>query len=126
MSIFSIRISSCQSLSDFSASLSCKRSPKTEGMTCQERPNLSLSQPHLCFSPPSESFSHSSSTSCWVSQSTQNDTAGVKLQCGPPFSAINYWPSSWNLPDMTAPFGPGPSSPHRLTLSTFEFLKVET
>ena len=51
----------------FSGSLSPNISPKTMGLTCHERPNLSLSQPHLPFSPPSESFSHSSSTSSCVS-----------------------------------------------------------
>src|SRR2546426_12262977 len=36
----------------FSASLSCNISPKAEGMICHDRPYLSFSQPHLCFSPP--------------------------------------------------------------------------
>src|SRR5215510_2588567 len=36
-------------------------------------PYLSLSQPHLCFSPPSESFFHNLSTSSWDSQCTKND-----------------------------------------------------
>src|SRR2546425_5995850 len=67
----------------FSASLSCNSLPKAEGMICHDRPYLSLSQPHLCFSPPSESFSHSSSTSCWVSQFTKNEIAGEKVKCGP-------------------------------------------
>src|SRR6266567_7379683 len=110
----------------FAGSLSPNISPKAEGMICHDRPYLSLSQPHLSFWPPSESFSHSSSTSCCVSQFTKNDMAGVKVNCGPPLSAKNSCPSSWNVADITVPFGPGPPSPHRLTLPTLEFLKTET
>src|SRR6266571_1957458 len=102
----------------FAGSLSPNISPKAEGMICHDRPYLSLSQPHLSFWPPSESFSHSSSTSCCVSQFTKNDIAGVKLNSGPPLSA--------NVADMTVPFGPGPASPYRVTFRTFEFLKIET
>src|SRR6266436_3042699 len=104
MSIFSICSIACQTLSDFSASVSCNSSPKTEGMTCQDRPNLSVNQPHLCFSPPSESFSHSSSTSGCVSQFTKNDIAGVKVNSGPPLSAENSCPSSWNVADIPSPW----------------------
>src|SRR5947209_17092601 len=110
----------------FTASLSPNISPKAEGMICHDRPYLSFSQPHLSFFPPAESFSHSSSTSCCVSQFTKNDIAGVKLNCGPPLSAKKFCPSSWNVADMTVPFGPGPASPYRVTLRTFEFLKIET
>src|SRR4030088_1588029 len=110
----------------FSASLSCSILPNTEGTICHDRPYLSFSQPHLCFSPPSESLSHSSSTSCCVSQFTKNDIAGEKLNCGPPFSAKKSCPSSWNVADITAPFGPGPPSPYRVTPTTFEFLNTET
>src|SRR6266567_2999504 len=95
-------------LLDFSASLSCNILPKTEGMTCHDRPYLSLSQPHRFFSPPSESFSHNSSTSCCVSQFTKNDMACEKVNCGPPLSAIKFCPSSWKVPVITIPFGPGP------------------
>src|SRR5467141_4335614 len=80
----------------FSGSLSCSSFPKTEGMTCHDSPNVSFSQPHLPFSPPSESFSHISSTSSCDSQFTKNDTTGVKVNCGP-----SYW--SMNFRDETAP-----------------------
>src|SRR5712692_6473240 len=110
----------------FSASLSCNISPKAEGMICHDSPYLSLSQPHLPFSPPSESFSHSVSTSCCVSQFTKNDMAGVNENNGPPLSAKKSCPSSWNVADMTVPFGPGPSSPYRVIPTTLEFLKTET
>src|SRR6266571_8503697 len=110
----------------FSAFLSCSIFPRIEGMICHDRPYLSFSQPHRCFSPPSESFSHSSATSYCVLQLTKNDMAGVKLNCGPPFSAKNSCPSSVKVTDMTVPFGPGPASPYRVTLPAFEFLKTET
>src|SRR5713226_3312754 len=110
----------------FSASLSCSILPKTDGTICHDRPYLSFSQPHLCFSPPSESFFHRSSTSCCVLQFTKNDMAGEKVNCGPPFSAKNSCPSSWNVADITVPFGPGPASPYRVTLPIFEFLKTDT
>src|SRR5579862_4065643 len=111
---------------DFAGSLSCINLPKIVGTICQDRPYLSCNQPQLCFFPPAESFSHRSSTSGWVSQFTTNDTAGVKLNCGPPFSARNSCPSSWNTATITVPFGPGPASPYRETLTAFEFLKIET
>src|ERR1700720_748792 len=97
-----------------------------EGTICHDTPYLSLSQPQLSFFPPSESFSHSSSTSCCVLQSTSNEIAGVKVNCGPPFNAMKSCPSSWNVAIITVPFGPGPASPYRVTLPTFEFLKIET
>ena len=56
---------------DFSLSGSLNSSPRTVGMICQETPYLSLSQPHCCFSPPSESFFHKSSTSSWDTQLTK-------------------------------------------------------
>src|SRR5713101_6974398 len=98
-------------LSDFSASLSCNISGKTVGTICHDKPYLSLSQPHCSFSPPSESFSQNASTSSCVSQFTTNDIAGEKVNCGPPFSAINSCPSSWNVATITVPLGPGPASP---------------
>src|ERR1700730_16174603 len=112
-------------LFDFSGSLSCSSLPKSDGTICHDKPYLSFSQPHLCFCPPSESFSHSSSTSCCVSQVTKNEMASVNLKCGPPLSAINSCPSRWNVPVITVPFGPGPASPYRVTLTIFEFLKIE-
>src|SRR5712692_4551557 len=99
-------------LSDFLASLSCNSSPRAEGTICHDKPYLSFSQPHGPSSPPSESFSHNSSTSSCVLQSTKNDMASVNLYCGPPFSAVNSCPSSRNVAVMTVPCGPGPASPY--------------
>src|SRR5437899_12925205 len=98
-------------LSDYRASLSCNISPKTVGTICHDRPYLSLSQPHCPCSPPSESFSHSSSTSSCVSQFTKNEMASVNLNCGPPFNAINVCPFSVNVAVMTVPACPGDPSP---------------
>src|ERR1051325_10426569 len=91
--------------SDFSASLCCIVSPKTWGPICHETPNLSFNQPHCSTSPPSESFSHNSSTSCCVSQLTRNDIAGENLNIEPPFTAMNVCPSSSNLIVITVPLG---------------------
>src|SRR5919197_2207477 len=91
--------------SDFSASLSCIISPKTRGTICHETPNLSFNQPHCSCSPPSESFSHKSSTSCCVSQLTKNDIADENLKIGLPFNAINCYPSSSKVTVITVPFG---------------------
>src|SRR5229473_48650 len=113
-------------LFDFSGSGSLISLAKAVGMICHETPNLSCSHPHLSFLPPSESFSHNSSTSSWVSQLTKNDTAGENVNCGPPFNAMNGCPSSWNSTDMTDPFGPGPPSPYRLVVPILAFLKIET
>src|SRR5260370_39349779 len=111
----------CMTLFAFPASLSCSSLPRTEGMICQHRPNLSFSQPHLPFAPHAESLSHSSSTSPCVSQFTNNEMAGVNVNCGPPFSARNSCPSSWKVHPVTFPSGPD-----RETLMIFEFLKMET
>ena len=59
-------------------SSSAKKSPMLAGSTCHDRPNLSVSQPHLIFSPPAESFSHSSSISVCVSQFKMNEIACEK------------------------------------------------
>jgi len=37
--------------------------------------------------------------------------AGENVNIGPPFKAMNSWPSSCNVADITVPFGPGPASP---------------
>src|SRR6266545_363823 len=73
-------------LFDFSASLSCKSCPRIEGTICQDTPNLSVSQPHGPFCPPSESLSHSSSISAWVSQFTKSDMPCANRNDGPPLS----------------------------------------
>src|SRR5262252_7167461 len=73
------------------------------GMTCHERPNLSLSQPQGPSSPPFASSLQKWSISCCVSQCTWNDTASLNLKCGPPFSARNFCPSSSNSTVMTVP-----------------------
>src|SRR5665811_497955 len=112
-------------LLDFSASASCNISPKTVGTICQDRPYLSLSQPHCCVSPPSESFSHSSSTSCCVSQVTKSDMASVNVNRGPPLSAMNSCPLSRKVADIAVPFAAGPASPYRVTLTICESSKIE-
>src|SRR4030095_10980527 len=111
---------------DFLASLLPSNSLKTVGTICHDNPYLSLRQPHRDFCPPAESFSHNSSTSSCVLQSTPNEMASVNLKCGPPFNAMKSSPSSWNVAVMTVPLGPGPAPPYRVTLPTLEFLKIET
>src|SRR5688572_28054797 len=103
----------------FSGSLSPNISPNAEGIICQDTPNLSLSQPHLDYSPPSAvSFSHSSSTSACVLQFTYSQMPSENLKDGPPCSALNCCPASWNETPITA-------SPARITLSIFEFSKSD-
>src|SRR5438445_11041319 len=116
MSILLICNIAFMALVDFPASLPCSSSLKIEGMICHDRPDLSVSQPHLFFSPPAESLSQRSSTSSCVWQFTKKDIAGVKVNRGPPLSAKKACPSSSNVTDMTDPFGPGPASPYRPTL----------
>ncbi len=70
-----------------------------------------MSQPHCWIWPPAESLSQYSSTSAWVSQFTTNEMAGVNVNSGPPFRAMNSCPNSWNVAVITVPFGPGPASP---------------
>src|SRR5262245_51050098 len=110
----------------FTGSLSCNSLTKTVGTICHDKPYLSFSQPHMLSSPPSVSLSQNSSTSSCVSQFTTNDMASVNLNCGPPFNATNSCPFNWKLAVITDPLGPGPASPYRATVTTFEFLKIET
>src|SRR5688572_29445484 len=84
---FSVLMSSLSILSiasmtffDFLASLLPSNSLKTVGTICQDKPYLSLSQPHRDSCPPAESFSHNSSTSSCVLQSTLNEMASVNLK----------------------------------------------
>src|SRR6516165_5561746 len=73
------------------------------GMTCHERPNLSLSQPQGPSSPFFASSLQKWSISCCVSQCTWNETASLNLKCGPPLSARNFCPSSSNSTVITVP-----------------------
>ena len=68
---------------------SSSSSVSTVGTICQDTPYRSSSQPHSPFRPPSESVSHSWSTSSCVSQFTMSEIAGVKVNSGPPLSARN-------------------------------------
>ena len=88
-------------------------------MICHDRPNRSFSQPHCVGLPPcASSLSHSSSTSCWVSQATKNETASLKVKCGPAFRPMNRCPSSSQVTDMTA-------SPARWTEITLDRGKMD-
>jgi hypothetical protein len=51
--------------------------------------------------------------------------ASVNLNSGPAFSAMNSWPSSWNVPVISVPALPGLPSGYRLVLRIFEFLKSD-
>src|SRR5215213_589339 len=105
----------------FSRSGSPSISPSAVGIICHERPYLSLSQPQLPSSPPSAvNLFHNSSTSSCVLQLTKNDIDSLNLKTGPAFNPINSCPSSSKLTDWAMPLGPG------VTLSTLEFLKMET
>src|SRR4029077_11434709 len=63
MSIFSICNIAFITRPDFAGSGSLTSLPNAVGITCQDPPNLSPSQPHLFFFPFSQSFSHISSSS---------------------------------------------------------------
>src|SRR2546425_4272534 len=97
-------------LCDFTGTGSLNILPKTVGTICHDKPYLSLSQPHCTSFPPAESFSQYRSISSCVSQLTTNEMASVNLKCGPPLSATNSCPSSWNATVMTDPAGPGDPS----------------
>src|SRR5687767_16007647 len=94
-------------LFDLAGSGSLSISPNTVGLTCHDNPYLSFSQPHGPSSPPADSFSQNSSTSSCVLQSTENETASVNLNSGPPFKPMNCSPSSSNSTVITLPSGPG-------------------
>src|ERR1700730_12745847 len=95
----------------FPASWSCIISPRADRTICQDRPNLSFSQPHCPCSPPSESLSQKPSSSACVPQLTDSEMASVNLKYGPPFNAWKRWPSSSKMTVSAVPFGRGPASP---------------
>src|SRR6185436_2834612 len=103
MSSFTIFNMACMTRCDFAASLSCNISTKIVGTICQESPYLSFSQPHCTSLPPAESLFQYLSTSACVLQFTTNDMASVNLKSGPPLSATNFCPSSWNSTVITDP-----------------------
>src|SRR6266498_1798305 len=98
-------------LFDFAGSGSLSISPKTLGLICHDNPYLSFSQPQGPCSPPADSLSQNWSTSCCVSQSTENEIASVNLKWGPLFNAMNCCPSSSKSTVITLPLGPDPASP---------------
>src|SRR5258708_19561329 len=108
MSSLTICIMACMTRCDFAASLSLSNFPKIVGTICQESPYLSLSQPHCTSLPPAESLFQNLSTSACDLQLTTNEMASVNLKCGPPLSATNSCPASWNATVITHPFGPPP------------------
>lgn len=88
MSIFAIWSIACIARWALAGSASLSNRPNTRGMTCQESPYRSVSQPQrFGWPPPARSLSQSESTSACVSQLMNNEMAGVKLYCGPPFNA---------------------------------------
>ena len=111
MSIFFIFSIACMTRLARRGSGSCSISPRMVGFTCHQTPKRSRSQPHGPSSPPADSFSQYSSTSAWVSQSTDNEMPSVNLKCEPPLSAVNGWPFSSKSIVITLPCAPGPDSP---------------
>src|SRR5229473_1754010 len=103
MSSLTILSMACMTRCDFAESLLLISSPNTVGTICHDTPNLSLSQPHCTSLPPAESFFQYLSTSACVLQFTTNETASLSLKCGPPLSAMNSCPSSWNSMVITDP-----------------------
>src|SRR5205809_556744 len=107
MSIFFICSIACIALFAFTGSLSPSSLPRIVGIICHDRPYLSCSQPHWSSRPPADSFFHSSSTSCCVSQFTNKEIACVNLKWGPPFSAELLTLERKRTPHHRA-LGPGP------------------
>ena len=51
------------------------------------------------------------STSSWLSQLTSKEMASLNVKSGPPFKAMNFWPSSSKLTVITIPSARGPAEP---------------
>src|SRR5207247_9126171 len=125
MSIFDILSNASMTFAEFPDFESPIISPRTEGTICHDTPNLSLSQPQGCCSPPSESCSHNRSISSCVSQLTKREVPCANVKYGPPSMAMNRAPSRSYVTSTTCPFaiGPPPSPlahPRTLTLLTIE------
>src|SRR5215475_13377991 len=125
MSSFFIRMTACRTLSARAGFGSLSIVGKTVGTICHGSPYLSFSQPHCPASPPSDSCSHIRSSSSCVSQCTMNDTASVNVKCGPPLSARNSCPSSWNRTVSTLPLGRGLPSSSCVSAPIVAFVKME-
>src|SRR5512135_1533024 len=89
--------------SDFAASASVIICGSTDGTICQDKPYLSLSQPHGPSCPPSVSLLQKWSISACESHITWNETASLNLKCGPPLRAVKLCPSISNSTVITEP-----------------------
>ena len=58
------------------------------GATCQQSPQRSRTQPHYSIAPPSDSASHSRSSSAWVSGSTMIEKLWLNGSSGPASMAM--------------------------------------
>src|SRR5207247_9860028 len=88
MSIFDILSNASMTFAEFPDFESPIISPRTEGTICHDTPNLSLSQPQGCCSPPSESCSHKRSISSCVSQLTKREVPCAIVKYGQPSIAM--------------------------------------
>ena len=83
-----------------------RHSPSCFGIIYQERPNLSLSQPHLPGVPPSAvSASQHLSTSDWSLHKINIEKASEKVNISPPLRAVYFAPRSSNSTVNTPPSG---------------------
>src|ERR1700724_777498 len=89
MSILSICNIASMTLFDFSGSLSPNILPRAVRNDSPRQTILIFEPAASVFFTALENFSHSSSTSYCVWQFTKNDIAGVSVNCGPPFRAMN-------------------------------------
>src|SRR2546422_2169097 len=126
MSIFDIFSKASMTFAELPDFESLIISAKTEGTICHDTPNLSLSQPHGCCSPPSDRRSHNQSISSCVSQLTKREVPCANVKYGPPSMAMNRAPSSSNVAFNTCPFAIGPPSSPRTSPRILELLKIET
>ena len=101
--------------------------PSTEGMICQDSPNLSFNQPHGPSSPPPAiSLLQYLSISACVSQVTISEKPSANENVGPPSNAVYSRPSSWKTALSTLPLAMGASVSLSTRFSTFEFGNSET
>src|SRR6185437_12802929 len=86
MSIFLICIIASKARFAARRSASAIASVRARGVICQDRPHLSLHQPHALSWPPFPTIAfHKRSVSAWSSVATWNENASLCLNAGPPF-----------------------------------------
>src|SRR5262245_47634289 len=112
MSIFLIDIIASNARLAAAGSGSVIARVRATGVICQDKPHLSLHQPHALSSPPLLTIAFQyRSVSAWSAVATWKENASLCLNAGPPLSPRQGMPITVNSTVKTSPFFPEGKSP---------------